>query len=388
MIRSLSCLVVPLLAVLVQDPPSDEILGLKNPKSIFLGEGPTNADRHLPATGVLKAVMIFAEFADGENDKSMRELHRILVPGAVEFIGRSSYGQLELQVDAHFEWYPMEGKSTEPGYDCSQYGPHKSYISEAVAAADDDVDFSDYSLIFVVANKAPGTFNSPTFNSHGRGGFRADGHEIHHAVTFGNDIRGKDWGWQTLVHETGHVLGLPDLYSLAPSGGAYKNVHQYTGAWDPMGFQCHAQHYLAWHKRKLGWLDDRSFEIVTKGECSVELDHMDEKRGKRALVLPLSETEAYVAEVRHLSEERPEPGVLIYRVSLTTPSGHGPIRVQPCVPDDDQKFPRLARRYIAHYDALYGAGATFQDEANGIKVAVQKGAGSRFRLDVERTSQR
>jgi len=391
MTRLLLLLSAPLTLLSLKAPPAGELLGLTAPKVVHLGEGPTNLDLHPSGTGTLKAVMLFARFADGDQEETMQSLHEILVPGAVAFYEASSYGQMTLEVTPHFEWYPMQGPSTEPGYDCSKHDTHKRYVQEVVTAADGDVDFAGYDLIYVVANKAPGVFNSPTFNAHDSGGFRADGNEIRHAVTFGNDVRGADWGWQTLVHETGHVLGLPDLYSYAPEDEAYKSLHLHTGSWEPMGFQKHSRHYFAWHKRKLGWLDDEDFVVVTKGERSVELAHIASKDGLKAVVLPLSRTEAYVAEVRHLSDEHSEPGVLVYRVSLTTRSGRGPIQVMPATPDDDETHPKLARKYIALYDALYRAGATFEDAEAGVRVDVKAGtagtAGA-FRLDVTRVGDR
>lgn len=361
-----------------------EILGLLEAETIFLGEGRTNMERHPKATGTLKAIMLFARFPDGEEDKSMLELHRILVPRAVEFFEKSSYGRFQLKVDAHFEWYAMRGPSTDPGYDCSKHDSHKNYVAEVVAAADAELDFSSYDLVYVVANKAKGTFNSPTFNAGGGEGIFADGNELRHAVTFGNDIRGKDWGWQTFVHETGHVLGLPDLYSYEPMKGVYKNLHRFTGSWEPMGFQSHSRHYLAWHKYKLGWLDAKHFEVVKQGQKSVVLSHIETDQGVKALVLPTSDTEAYVAEVRHLSEERAEHGVLIYKVSIETPTGQGPIRVIPFRPDDDEQNPELARRYIALYDALYFAGSHFEDAEAGIRVDVRTNDEAGFQLRVTR----
>jgi M6 family metalloprotease-like protein len=371
---------LPVFALSLVAPSTQELLGLKAPETIFLGEGPTNAALHPPAIGSLKAVMLFAKFPDGQEDLSMQELHSRLVPEATEFFASSSYGKMKLEVTPQFKWHTMKGPSTDSAYDCSKHDTHKSYVQEVVDAADASVDFSEYSLIYVVANKAPGTFNSPTFNAHGSGGFRADGNEIRHAVTFGNDIRGKNWGWQTLVHETGHVLGLPDLYSYAPSKGVYKNIHPFTGSWDPMGFQCHSRHYLAWHKRKLGWLDDDDFKVVRKGTQTVELSHIETDRGLKALVLPISLTEAYVAEVRHLSEEHRDAGVLIYKVSVTKPSGRGPIQIHAAVPDDDETHPELAKRYIALYDALYAAGMTFEDEGAGIRIEVRAGQEPGFGL--------
>ncbi len=377
-------LAVSVIALSAQAPLDGELLSLRAPRTIHLGEGPTNAALHPSGTGTLKAVMLFARFSDGEKDETMEELHQLLVPGAAEFYAASSYGKLTLEVTPHFEWYDMKGASIEPGYDCSKHDTHKRYVQEVVTAADGDVDFAGYDLIYVVANEAPGVFNSPTFNAHSTGGFRADGNEIRHAVTFGNDVRGADWGWQTLVHETGHVLGLPDLYSYAPVNEAYKSHHLHTGSWSPMGFQKHSRHYLAWHKRKLGWLDDADFAIVTEGERTVELAHIASKEGTRGVVLPTSETEALVLEVRHLSDAHPEPGVLVYRVSVTTPSGGGPIRVMPSRPDDDGLHPQLARKYIALYDALFRAGETVEDAQAGVRVEVREGERGGFRLAVSR----
>ncbi len=385
MLKALTLAAV-LLAAAPDDTPATRFLGLVAPdEPIFLGEGPTDGTRHPAGTGALNAIMLFAEFPDGERDKSMQELHEILVPPAVAFFEASSYGRLTLNVDVHFEWIPMRGRSTDPGYDCSKQAPHLNYIAEVAAAADPWVDFSAYDLIYVVANKAEGVFNSPTFNAGDGPGVRADGHEIRHAVTFGADIRGPNWGWQTLVHETGHVLGLPDLYSYGPRNGAYRNLHRFTGAWDPMGYQCRSRHFLAWHKYKLDWLDPTHFVIVHDGHATVELAHIETERGVKAVVLPVSPTEAYVAEVRHLSEEHPRPGVLLYRVSVTTRSGAGPVQVIPARPDDDAAHPDLARTYIALYDALFFAGDQFEDASTGVRLAVTAGAdGKAFRVAVER----
>ncbi|MEM7308964.1 MAG: hypothetical protein AAF682_19935 [Planctomycetota bacterium] len=380
---------VPLLALLLlQSQPAPDLLGLRAPKTIWLGEGPTDLPKHPAGTGTLKAVMLFARFPDGDQEETMRALHERLVPDAVAFYEASSYGRMTLAVTPHFEWYSMRGPSTAPGYDCSQHDTHMRYVQEVVDAADADVDFAGYDLIYVVANQAPGVFNSPTFNAHGGDGFHADKHHIRHAVTFGNDVRGEDWGWQTLVHETGHVLGLPDLYSYVPADKAYKSYHVHTGSWSPMGFQKHARDYLAWHKRKLGWLDDDAFVVVTEGERSAQLTHIRSRGGTKAVVVPTSATEALVAEVRHLSDEHPEPGVLVYRVSVATPSGHGPIQVLPARPDDDAARPELARRYVALYDALHRAGDSFVDAAAGVRIDVRPGEAGGFRVDVTRSEAR
>ncbi len=384
---TLSILAVSFLsaAIAAPPPPPGEFLGLTPPPTkVWLGEGPTDHILHPKATGTLSAIMLFAAFPDGEEDLTPQQLYDRLVPGAVEFFDKASYGKCRLEVTPHFEWQPMTGPSTDPVYDCSKHDSHERYIAEVVAAADDDVDFRGCDVIYVVANRAPGVFNSPTFNAHDGDGFTADGHEVRTAVTFGNDIRQPNWGWQTLVHETGHVLGLPDLYGYA-NDGAYKNLHRFTGSWDPMGYQCHSRHFLAWHKHKLGWLDEAHFEVVREGTKTVELSHIETDEGIKAVVLPISVREAYVAEVRHLSDEHSTPGVLIYRVSLDARTGEGPITVMPARPDDDKAHPQLARRYIALYDALHRAGDRFGDAEAGVEVVVRQRPGeSGFEVHITR----
>jgi M6 family metalloprotease-like protein len=371
-------------AIPLHSQEDQHILGLASRPDIFLSEGVTDAAAHPKATGMLRAIMLFARFPDGEEDKTPQQLYDHLAPGAAAYFKASSYGQLDLHIEARYQWYPMKGKSTDAGYDCSRHESHKSYVAEVIAAADADVDFSKYTIVYVVATKNKGTPNSPTLHCGKKDGILADGNEIRHAVTFGNDCRGKNWGWQTLVHETGHILGLPDLYNLAPAQRDYKCIQQFVGCWDPMGHQGHGSDLLAWHKRKLLWLDDQHFVIVKEGMVTEEIVHISTDQGVKALVIPISEHEAYVAEVKHLDAARNQVGVLIYRVATDVPSGRGPIRVVPAVADDDKNNPALAREYVAHYHALYSEAGHFEDKTNKVRIDVLKKTERGFQIKATR----
>lgn len=360
------------------------ILGLVSHPGISLSEGITNTASHPAATGTLRAIMIFARFPDGEEDRTPKQLYDHLAPGAMAHYKASSYGRFDLHVEGHYQWYPMKGKSTDAGYDCSRYESHRSYVAEAVEAADADVDFSKYEIVYVVASKNKGTPISPTLHCGKGRGILADGREIRHAVTFGNDCRGANWGWQTLVHETGHILGLPDLYNLAPDRKDYKCIQQFVGCWDMMGHQGHGSDFLAWHKRKLCWLEDRHFAIVKEGTATEEVSHISTDQGIKAMVVPISENEAYVAEAKHLDASRNQPGVLIYRVATHVASGRGPIRVMPAVEDDDTKSPELAREYVTLYHALYSESGHFEDKANKVRIDVFKKTERGFQVKVTR----
>jgi M6 family metalloprotease-like protein len=363
----------------------NRILGLASRPDLFLGEGITDTARHPRATGTLKAIMLFARFPDAlDEDRTPQALYDHLVPGAVKFFRDASQGRLDLKVDARYQWYPMKGKSTDPAYDCSRHEPHKAYVAEVMAAADQDVDFGGYSIVYVVASKNKGTPISPTLLCDKGQGILADGNEIRHAVTFGNDSRKENWGWQTLVHETGHILGLPDLYSFDRVGGGYKGTHRFVGAWDPMGYQGHGSDFLAWHKLKCGWLDEKDAVVVKEGSVTREIVPSRANPGLKALVVPISNSEAYVAEVKHLCAARDAEGVLVYRVSTQVESGRGPIRVTPAVPDDDTGNPELFRTYIALYKALYFEGGHFEDAANKVRIDVLKKTAAGFQTTITR----
>jgi M6 family metalloprotease-like protein len=363
----------------------NRIAGLASRPDIFLSEGLTDTAMHPRATGTIKAIMLFARFPDAQDeDRTPQELYDHLVPGAVKFFRDASCGRLELKVDARTQWYSMKGKSTDPGYDGSRHESHKAYVAEVMAAADKDVDFGGCSIVYVVASKNKGTPISPTLHCDKGRGIPADGNEIRHAVTFGNDSRKEKWGWQTLVHETGHILGLPDLYSFDRGGGGYKDVHRFVGGWDPMGYQGHGSDFLVWHKLKCSWLDETDVAVVKEGSVTREVAPSRANQGLKALVVPISESEAYVAEVKHLCAARDAVGVLVYRVSTRVESGKGPIRVLPAIPDDDTGNPDLSRSYIALYNALYFEGGHFEDAAGKVRIDVQKKTASGFQIQVSR----
>jgi M6 family metalloprotease-like protein len=346
-------------------------------------EGPTNYHVFPRPNGVVKAVMVFAKFPDAVKEESTQELFKRLVPSGIEFLKRASYGQLTLTVDARHRWIPMDEPSTSPHYDGSKWETHKNYIAEVVRKTGKDVDFSKYELVYIVGSKNKGYPTSPTWLARPGMGIRAGSTEVRHAVTFGNDIRGANWGWQALAHETGHVFGLPDLYSYKPDGGRYKDIQKYVGFWDLMGWPGAGSEYLAWQKYKLGWLSDENMVIARKSSHSALVTPIDKKAGVKAVVVPIDDVEAYVVEVRARGHEAGAPtGVLCYKVSLTIGNGQGPIQVIPAKADDGR--PDLEKKYITLYNALYLKGTVVDDTKRRIKIEILGREGTAYRIGVTR----
>ena len=370
-------LVAQVLLIGQADRIEGSLLGLER-RFDGLQEAATDYDSFVRPSGEVRAVMLFARFPDAEIEETTESLYDALVPGAVEYYRRASYGRMSLKVDAVRRWIPMDAASTTGEYDCSRFETHKHYLSEVIGKADPEVDFSRYDIVYVAGSKNPGTPNSPTFRADPGDGIAADGIEMRHAATFGNDVRNDHWGWRVLIHETGHVFGLPDLY-----GYGDRSTHGYVGGWDPMGLVASGCHYLAWHKAKLGWLDDDQAAVVRDGESTQMLTPIEREGGLKAIVLPFSDEEAYVVEARsHEMDEAEEPGVLLYTVSTAAESGHGPVQVIAARPDDDS--PQLKPLFATLYNALFTDGTVLKDEDRGIEVDIVGRSPEGYTLKVSR----
>jgi M6 family metalloprotease-like protein len=346
-----------------------------------LWAGQTDYSFAFRPSGRIRAIMIFARFTDAKVEEKPQDLYNRLAPEGMAFFTRASYGKMTLQIDSLPHWIAMDHASTWPDYSAKGHESHKIHIEEAIRKAAKEIDFKPYDIVYVVDSQGPGLPNSPTFIAEEGDGILIRSKEIRHAVTFGNDFRGDRWGWQTLCHETGHIFGLPDLYSFDFSG-PYKNIQKYVGFWDLMGFQALGSEYLAWQKRKLEWLSDSDFVIVPNGSTEALIPPISDKEGKKAVVVPISATEAYVAEVRSRDgKPESETGVLLYRVLLTD-KREGHIRVLPAAPDDND--PASERRFITLYNALFHEGVILDDKEAHARIEILGREGRSFRLRVTR----
>ncbi|CAM5263171.1 hypothetical protein STANM309S_03148 [Streptomyces tanashiensis] len=150
-----------------------------------------------------------------------------------------------------FSSYGIErGSPYEPGY--------RSLVEDIVKAADPRVDFSAYDLvnILVTPNAGPSALDtvlSVTFSGNEDAPY-ADGVPLANtSFVYSRQDDGSgsftETGYRVLPHENGHVFGLPDLYT-SDGGGT-------VGHWDIMSEDWGANNdLLAWHKWKLGWLDN------------------------------------------------------------------------------------------------------------------------------------
>jgi M6 family metalloprotease-like protein len=331
---------------------------------------------HPAAKGELKAVMLFVDFPDAATNETTQSLYDLLAPGA-QWYADASYGRMTLAITPVHTWYRMPKASTDYGFARGlTFETQKAYITDAVHAADATVDFSQYQIVYVVSDRNPGITFSPAYHAGKGSGILVDGTELRWGVTFGNDIRSARWGSHVLVHETGHVLGLPDLYDANFDASDYHAQFKFVGGWSVMSWVEPGGQFFAWEKWHLGWLDPSQIRCVdAKTTLEATVTPLEAAGGVKMIVAKTSDSTAYVVEVRkpNASESFCDEGVLVYTVDSTIASARGPVQVKTAHTGADAAKVALCSRL---YDATLHAGQPYEDTAVKVEALSAQADGS------------
>jgi M6 family metalloprotease-like protein len=309
------------------------------PPTLGLGVGEGRNDPGLmpPWTGELRIAMLFVEFPGAAGTSPPKAIHDAYVREVAAWYRTVSYGRLSVDVAPVLRWLELP-------HPTSYYaaGRFNEVARDAVALADAEVDFSGVDALYLVPARsaALGTLGVAIY-------------ERPIAVD-GTQIRGEAWlmtdGDPTgdvayAVHETGHLLGLPDLYV----GGSRSSFHW----WDTMatgGTAPAIGGMFAWHRWKLDWLDaDQIACLGGRGSRTVTITPLERPDGVKAIVVRLG-ADAYVAEVRQpIAEDAAicRGGVLISAVDLSRPPKRWALRVLAPRPDDAARWARCGPKWNA-----------------------------------------
>lgn len=283
------------------------------------GEGLNDPTQFPPTEGEFRVAMLFVEFADARGVTDPGAIHDEFIPRVADWYRTVSYGRMQLVVTPVRRWLTLPGRLRDYWTAEPERGM-RAGLEQAVAAVDPEFDFAAYDALYVVL---------PASVSGRIGGVgvlisedpvEVDGARIHVvAWLVADEMRTQINAFDAyVVHETGHLLGLPDLYVT----GSPRTFH----LWDVMtgGIGSRAGGLFAWHRWKLGWLD-RSQIACLNGRRRVEavLTPIERPGGTKAVMFRRA-NDAYVVEVRQrLNEDAAicRTGVLIYRVLFRAPSG-------------------------------------------------------------------
>lgn len=215
----------------------------------------------------LDAVMIFLSFPDARPALTPQKLSADYFPATTRFFDRASYGKFRLRPHIQEKWVRMPHSSRSYGIRRDwDPGRRTAYLHDAVAAAAPSVDFSRYDLVYLVADPgAPGVDSDATKVVNLDQPIHVGHTDLRRFVTV---FEQSPPDRNVLAHETGHVFDLPDLYHRPQSGKG--DWDTYVGDWDLMGSQFGlAPEPFAWHKWKLGWIDDRQVDCAEPSASSV-----------------------------------------------------------------------------------------------------------------------
>ena len=343
-------------------------------------EGPTDLSWYKPGVGQLRGIVLWVDFSDASGTESISSLTSQVFQPAADAYAAMSYGKLALTITPTAQWYRLPEPSTYYGLNASGPGNKDQYIQDAINAADGHVNFSDYDVVYLVpaAGAAP-HFATGTQRPSGSGFATGDGTQVRYAVLLGTEPIARVPN--AVIHETGHVFGLPDLYKDLTA----------VGGWDPMSFSKPGAAFMAWHRWKLGWLEPSQLRCVQPGRTvEATLSPVESVGGVKMMVAPIDATRALVIENRQplgLDSTLCDKGVLIYTVNGAVDWNGIPIRIAPARPGsdtDEAKRNQCGPRYDAPFDLGAGEVSSYHDPVSGARVELIAAADGNYVVRVSR----
>lgn len=363
--------------LIISNSIADVIPEIKKDKNVGLNLSSPDNHFTVPYQGKMKTLMIFVDFENlpgQDNPHTPQQIASKLLGvknktlTVKEFFKQQSNNKFDFQIDIDYEWLRIKKKKTD------SY-PHKirpvMYIRDALLLAQQKgYSMKDYTVAYVVAPKGM-RHNSPThyISKKELNGVKNPPKVI---ITFGDD--GQQSRIQHLIHETGHAMGLPDLYLFEQ----VKKNAKFTvpGPWDVMGNNWRATYFSAWSRHIWGWLDNKHKVFFRKGSKDIKLSPIDANMGNTMIVIP---SEKFPKEIIVIENPKPwkegiKNGVLIYKVDASVPSGYGPMKLQ--LP------PGIKTAY--EKEALWQPGQKYQNSEAGVTVEILSKIGDSYNIKVSK----
>lgn len=289
------------------DNTSDEGTLIEAPVSLL--------DASLPSVGNAKMLMVYVDFADVkyrpdaysnefmENELFGEGTGAAPYESVSTWFERSSFGNLHIDGDVYH--YTCSGKMSDYMKNEDEYEP---FAMEVMKGLDSQIDFSDYDenhdgVIDAIAFTVPLDYadeetkyfwygNTSTWYDNPY--FSVDNMRVNNFIIMDVMPNKKDLRYlkQTLIHEMGHCMGLPDYYP-------YFTEDEREGFYGDAGDERMDDSYgdfCSYSKLLLGWLKDTEIQSYSgSGTQTFLLDDASQKGS--CLILPISsEAGDYLSE--------------------------------------------------------------------------------------------
>ncbi|MGY8771424.1 MAG: immune inhibitor A domain-containing protein [Pirellulales bacterium] len=315
-------IVLPATHAAENSPPTVAIPTLESKGDVYKTEAANDPLIYGSTVGLKKVIMLYVDFSDAVMKIDTPERAKsVLGKGKFQELFREqSYGKVTFEID-HIDGWRRLTKSCKK-YSSKTTDAHRELFVE-IFRLYPKVDFLAYDYIMVnmprIGNTAFGERDSIAIPYKGK--------KINVAL---NISSGSPY---VLAHETGHLMGLPDLYSYGDAKGP-KNP---KGAWDIMSSAGRASGFLGWHRHKLKWLDADRKTYVVSGKHRFKLMRLNASSGISMITVPVDDpakpSKVFVVEVsqpiRHKGEVQDSVGVLVYSVDGKLASGQNSVVVYP-----------------------------------------------------------
>lgn len=322
----------------------------------------------LPSTGSARITSIYVDFSDAPGDPAAIAGYEQMLDQGGTILSTQSGDRLTLERSTSGTWDRLPVTAAEyQAVDPNDVA--RRLLTDTVSVVDGHVDFSSTDVLWLIL--APSVITSTSEELHNNVEIPTAEGTVTRAIVFnGADFEPeKEW---LVVHESGHSLGLPDLYSAFAEDADF--IHRFAGGWDPMGatFSARGREFLGWHLWRLGWIEDDAVSCVVHGTLGAVLIDSVGLRGHSTIaVVRVSEFEVIVVESRHADRydeflAGTATGALVYRVNTDLGSGYGPIRV--VMPDGVPPFVDLG----TSYDAVLTPGQRYSDPSGVVIEALPR----------------
>lgn len=326
-------------------------------------EGNTDYSLVLEPKGTIHVVMIFVYFDDMKiplPTEAVQIANYLTGNGTAlaQFYSDESKRKVSIKITAMTDlgWRPVSSKLKQPKLDDDV--PQTNFIRAAVSEFP-EINFQFFNVVMVVPQD--GVKTGAAWVRSERSDITTISGKIRRAINFGWSDYKDRVGYYVAAHELGHCFGLPDLYQPSPKG----DNESYVGAWDKMGEDRIAGHFLGWHKHKMGWLPAERAEFIARGWSGtryITLSPYQDPYGVALLAIALSTNKVLVLEVAEpipgTTGDAKVEGIL---TDSTVRSGQQPVNIIARNGDYDE-------RYGNKYKAPWSVGNTTEFNSNGVRV--------------------
>lgn len=289
-------------------------------------------DYRLPSNGKINALIIPIDFSDVPGKGRPEEVFTAMTDEMARFFYSQSGGRVQFNFQALKDWVRAPFLSSAYNLGRRSGGDSNGYYGAALALADPLVDYSLFDVVYVLSPReipASSIAYGPAFVSRPGDSYSMTNEglvrngSISGADAWNAGVTGSAWKW--IAHETGHLFGLHDLYTVA--------TRPY-GSWDIMSLNWteEALALNSWNRYLQGWLADNQVNCLVREKIENPVEQVitpieRDVEGIKSVMVKLSDSKILVIESRRnagydaLNESR--EGVLVFTVDMTIPSIKG-----------------------------------------------------------------